>query len=134
MSTHRITGKVDGQPIFDKPLDLSVTEVGGAVKILSPLEYHTDRQRRWYKGRCLKGLSDWSGESPEWWDREIKKRCSGLELLKKEVFLTDNGCPIGRLTTKGVGKRNMTLFIQEILSTAIKMEWPVTPPDPELRS
>ena len=40
---------------------------------------------------------------------------------------------LDRLTTKGVGKRNMTNFIEEILSQAIHKGWPVSAPDSDLR-
>lgn len=133
--TLRITDVIDGEPCFDAPIEelWQVCKKGGAIKVLDPLEYHTDRQRRWYKGVCLKGLSDWSGETSEWWDRELKKHCFGDELLKREEWLTMKGQPVSRLTVVGVGKKNMTAFIENILSKSIEMEWPVTAPDPELR-
>jgi hypothetical protein len=136
---HQVKHIIDGQPCFEKPLDeiLSECEVGGGIKILSPLEYITDRQRAWYKGVCLPFLAKQSGDAnaTEWWDSEVKRRCNGLSLLKKEIFFMEdimgNQIPIGRLTTKGVGKKNMRLFIEEILN---QKDWEVPPPDPELRS
>ena len=135
MSEYQVIQIIDGQPCFEKPLDeiLAGLEMGGALKILTPLEYHTDRQRKWYKGICLKGLSEWSGETSAWWDRELKKHCFGAELLKRETWLTERGQPVSRLTIVGVGKKNMTAFIENILSKSIEMDWPVTPPDKELR-
>ena len=57
-----------------------------------------------------------------------------VSLLKKEIFFIEdimgNRIPIGRLTTKGVGKRNMRLFIDKILE---QKDWDVPPPNPELR-
>ncbi len=135
MPEYQIINMIDGVPCFEKTLAEIWLDCkkGGAMKILSPLEYHTDRQRKWYKGVCLTGLSDWSGESKEWWDRELKKHCFGPELLKRETWLAENGQPVSRLTIIGVGKKDMTAFIENILSKAIEMEWPVTPPDEELR-
>lgn len=141
MPTHQVKSMVDGQPTFEKPLSviLGELEAGGAVKTLTPLEYITDRQRRWYKGVCLRDLvkQDENGETVGWWDTEVKKKCNGLALLKKEVFFMDDGAGnrfgVGRLTTKSVGKRNMTLFIEEILSTALSEGWNIGPPDPDLR-
>jgi len=82
--------------------------------------------------------NDENGETVGWWDTELKRECNGLALLKKEIFFMDdsagNRVGVGRLTTKGVGKRNMTLFIEEILSKAMEKGWNVSPPDPELRS
>lgn len=128
---------IDNQPAFEKPLTEIIDEVkpGGAIKVLTPAEYITDRQRRWYKGVCLRELvkNDENGETAEWWDTEVKKRCGGLSYLKKEIFFLDNGQAVGRLTTSGVGKKNMTNFIEEILSKAMEFGWPVSPPDPDLR-
>lgn len=141
MPTHRVKSIIDGMPTFEKPLDvlLKRLEVGGAIRFLSPLEYITDRQRRWYKGVCLPALvkHDENGETAGWWDTEVKKLCNGLALLKKEIFFVDDGTGgrfgMGRLTTKNVGKKNMTLFIEEILSQAMQRGWPVSEPDPDLR-
>ena len=136
MSTYQVKQIIDDEPTFEKPLPeiLAELKAGGALKVLSPIEYHTDRQHRWYKGICVAGLSHWSGETKEWWDRELKKRCFGAELLKKESWLSDGGLRVSRLTTVGVGKKNFTQFIKNILSEAIKMDWPILEPDPELRS
>ena len=133
---------IDGQPTFEKPLHvlLSTLKKGGALKVLDPLEYITERQRRWYKGVCLPSLvrADENGETAAWWDTEVKRLCNGLEYLKKEVFFYDlvdgQRLGVGRLTTKGVGVGNMTKFIEEILSQAISRGWPISPPDPDLRS
>lgn len=128
---------IDGLPTFEVPLDeiLRTLKLGGAIKTLSPTEYITERQRRWYKGVCLRDLvkNDENGETMEWWDREVKSKCGGLKYLKKEIFVLENGQAIGRLTTKGVGKKNMTNFIEEILSKAMQYGWPVSPPDADLR-
>ena len=132
---------LESGPTFEKPLNeiLSEIEYGGALKVLSPLEYITDRQRRWYKGVCIRDLvkNDENGESAGWWDTEVKKHCNGLALLKKEIFFIDDGSGgrigIGRLTTRGVGKRKMTAFIEEILSQSMVKGWNIGPPDPDLR-
>lgn len=144
MPIHRVKSVIDGEPTFKKPLKEILAEltVGGALKTLSPLEYITDRQRRWYKGVCLRDLvkNDENGETKGWWDTEVKKECNGLAYLKKEgvdfeLKLGDEvtRVTIGRLTTKGVGKRNMSAFIEEILSQSMSRGWNVSPPDPELR-
>ena len=141
MSIHEVQSIIDGEPTFAKPLKeiLGELTVGGALKTLSPLEYITDRQRRYYKGVVIPGLvkNDENGETAGWWDTELKRECNGLALLKKEIFFIDDGAGnrvgVGRLTTKGVGKRNMTLYIEEILSKSMVKGWNVSPPDPELR-
>ena len=145
MPTHEVISMVDDEPTFKKPLKeiLAELEVGGALKTLKSIEYITDRQRRWYKGVCLRDLveNDENGETMGWWDMEIKSKCNGLAYLKKEgidfeLKLGDEvtRVTIGRLTTKGVGKKNMTLFIEEILSKSMVEGWDISPPDPDLRS
>ena len=135
MPTHQVKAIIDNMPTFEKPLAdiLSGLVVGGAIKTLTPLEHHTDRQRRWYKGVCLKGLSDWNGDTKDEWDLRLKAECSGAELLKSETIYLGPGTSCIRLTIIGTGKKNLTAYIENILSKAIEMNWPVTPPDSELR-
>ncbi len=103
-----------------------------AIAILDEDEYLTDRQIRWYKGVCLRQLSDWNGDTPDEWDYRLKTEC-GAEIFKmlryecngKECFRPQS------ITSKG--KKKMTQFIENILSKSITMDWPVVPPDPELR-
>lgn len=144
MPIHQVKAMIDGEPTFEKPLKeiLAELEMGGALETLSPLKYITDRQRRWYKGVCLRDLvkNDENGETKAWWDRVVKSECNGLAYLKKEgqEFELKLGyeitrITIGRLTTKGVGKKNMTLFIEEILSKSMVKGWNIGPPDPDLR-
>ncbi len=141
MPTHLVIDIVDGQPTFEMPLRDILLELqrGGAIKILSPLEYITDRQRRWFKGVAIPMAvkNDENGETAGWWDTEIKRCCNGLALLKKEIFYFEDGLgskiATGRLTTKGVGKRNMTLFIEEIISQSMVRGWEIPPPDADLR-
>lgn len=135
MNTYQVKQIIDGQPCFEVPLNeiLSHLVAGGALKVLTPLEYHSDAQRRWYRGICLAGLSDWSGDTVDEWDMRLKALCNGNELLKKEKFYLGPKKYCHRLTIVGVGKKNMTSFIENILSKALEMDWPVTPPDKELR-
>ena len=134
MSTYPVIAFIDNQPTFEKPLGEILAEVKpcGAIKILSPIEYHTDQQRKWYKGVCVRGLSDWNGDTPSEWDLRLKMLC-GDELLKTELIYFDEGKYVKRRTIRGVGKKNLTQYIENILSIAITNDWPVTPPDSELR-
>lgn len=134
MPTHPVITVIDEIPTFDKPLSeiLSVLKVGGAIKTMTPLEHHTDRQRRWYKGVCLTGLCDWNGDTKGEWDLVLKALCGGGLLNTEDIYLT-GGHVYQRMTIVGVGKKNMTEFIENILAKAIEMEWPVTAPDPDLR-
>ena len=142
MPLHPVKDVIDGQPTFEKPVPDILAELsyGGALKTLTRAEYITDRQRRWYKGVCLRDLAkhDENGETVGWWDTEVKRTCKGLAYLKKEIFFVEDALGgkigMGRLTTKDVGIKNMTLFIEEILSQAVQRGWPIGPPDPDLRS
>ena len=145
MPTHEVKSMIDGEPTFEKPLKEILAElvIGGALETLSPLKYITHRQRRWYKGVCLRDLvkNDENGETKAWWDIEVKTKCNGLEYLKKEGLEVElklgheiTRVTIGRLTTKNVGKKNMSLFIEEILSKSMVEGWDIGPPDADLRS
>lgn len=144
MATYPVKTISNRGPSFEKPLDQILAELrlGGAIKILSAVDYITDAQRRWYKGVCLPALvrADENGETAEWWDTEVKRLCGGLAYLKKDIVFVKIGLAdgaqtigVGRLTTKGVGIRKMIAFIEEILSQATQRGWPVSAPDPELR-
>ena len=148
MPTYRVIDIVNCEPVFGRPRSketISVKEIladvkfGGALKTLTPLEYITEQQRRWYKGVCLRDLvkNDENGETMDWWDTEVKRLCGGLKYLKKEIYFIESylgeKIPIGRLTTKSVGKKKMTNFIEEILSVSLSKGWDVAPPDKDLR-
>lgn len=137
MESYEVKYIFDKKPKFEKDIDeiLSICKIGGAIQVLSPKEYITDRQRRWYKGVCLPFLSknDENQETTEWWDTEVKRLCGGLALLKKEIFVLEGGPAVGRLTTKNIGKKKMTAFINEIIAKSIEKGWGLTAPAPELR-
>ena len=142
MATYEVKSVVDGQPTFVKRLDeiLADLKVGGALQTLSPLEHISARQRRWYKGICLPAIvkADKDKRPVEWWDFEIKRLCGGDKHLKQMLYYIvtwdrKDSYPLVRLTTTGVGKRNMTAFIEEIIKVAAEQDWPVSPPDSALR-
>lgn len=74
MLTYQVQSIIDGQPTFKKPLAeiLAELKAGGALKTLSPLEYHTDRQRRWWKGILLPALAKDTGDSIGYWETKLK--------------------------------------------------------------
>lgn len=142
MPTNRVIHRTEEGPGFEHNLLEWVADMGPceSLKKLTANETITDAQRRWYKGVCLRELvkNDENGETIGWWDWKVKRECKGLAYLKKEGVIVEIGGGFhevvdGRLTTKGVGIRNMTAFIEEILSQAMQRGWPVSPPDPELR-
>ena len=132
---YKVINIIGGQPSFEKPLVEILSELkrGGAIKILSPLEYHTERQRRWYKGVCLRCLSEWNGDTKDEWDLRLKAECNGNELLNRQTIYLGYNNTCARLTIEDVGKKRMTQFIENILSKAITENWPVEPPDEDLR-
>ena len=134
MSTHHVKAMVDGQPTFAKPLPeiLSELRAGGALKVLSPIEYHTDRQRRWFKGILLKSLSDDNGESTRQWESKLITAIFPEDVqyvsVNNQVFAN-----IPSITR--YGKKKMIQLIEE--SVPMCHEWGfawVTYPDEELRS
>lgn len=134
MSTYRVMSIIDGEPTFAVPVAeiWAACELGGAVEVHSPAEYHSAQQRKWYKGIAVRALADYSGYTPEEADYIIKGKC-GHDLLKTETIYLgrmSNGQPIivQRPTIVGVGKRNMTAFIDNIISAAIDEGWPILPP------
>ena len=137
MAMYPVIDVIDGVAMFDVPImdTLSKLPKGSAVKVLTPAEYITSRQRNWYKGICLKELvkNDENGETIGWWDTEVKKICRGQDYLKIDYHVMRDGSVIARLTTKGVGKNKMTLFIEEILSQSVEKGWCISPPNAELR-
>lgn len=103
-----------------------------AIKVMNEDEWMTDRQRRWFKGVCCKGLSEWNGETLDEWSDRLKGEC-GSEIFKL-IDYEIAGIKRFRfesITTKS--KKQMTEFIENILSKSITMDWPVYPPDPDLR-
>jgi hypothetical protein len=131
MITFRIIGLLNAKPVFNASLDevLATCPVGGRIEIYDVDENISDQQRKWYRGVCLRGLSQWNGETIDEWDYRLKLVCGGNELLKKErIYLGNNRSAI-RLSISGVNKDNMTRFIENILSRAITENWPVTPPE-----
>ena len=134
MKQHPVMSMIDGLPTFKEPLTeiLNELKVGGSLCIMDPLEAHTARQRAWYKGICLPPLAE-NGDNTFWWDHRLKSECNGLELLNIETLSLVDGSIVGRLTTKGVSKSRMTQFIESILTWSQKNDWPVLPPDEDLR-
>ena len=102
------------------------------IVVLNEDEAMTDRQRRWYKGVCLTGLSDWNGETKDEWDYRLKIEC-GSEIFKVLKFTYGDMVYWRPESISGKSKKKMTEFIENILSKSITESWPVYPPDPDLR-
>lgn len=103
------------------------------IVVLDEDEAITDRQRRWFKGVCCKGLSEWNGETVDEWENRLKNEC-GSEIFKIITSMVEDKEYKHFESISNKGKRPMTNFIENILSKAIEKDWPVYPPDPDLRT
>ncbi len=74
MTMYQVKSIVNGQPTFEKRLQeiLAELKMGGAIETLTPLNYITERQRRWWKGVLLPALAKDSGDSVEYWETKLK--------------------------------------------------------------
>ena len=133
---YKVQAMIDGQPAFAVPMNLILAELemGGALKVLSPAEYHTDQQRRWWKGVLLPALASDTGESVSIWEARLK-----LSVMPDEfavVYITVQDKPYATIPSIAtLGKRKMGELMEG--SVAILREWGfewVTLPDPELRN
>jgi len=133
MPEYKVIDMIDGLPTFAEPLNaiLSQCQKGGAIKILNPLEHHTDKQRAWFKGILLPALSKDNGESVRQWEIKLISAIFPDDVQyhasKNQVFLV---IP----SISQYGKRKMTTLIEE--SVPMCHEWGFTwvnYPDPELR-
>lgn len=135
MPTYEVISMIDGEPTFKKPLKEILAEltVGGALKTLSPLEYITDRQRRWFKGVLLPALANDSGDSVMYWETKLKLAVMPDQFQPqfiaygKQVFSFVPSITI-------LSKRGMNLLIEGSVDKC--HEWGflwVTLPDPDLR-
>ena len=132
---------IDNQPTFSrdrKPVQLQEIldslKHGGGLKVLSPAEYITLQQIRWFKGILLPALEKDTGNSVTWWETTLKtavlpddfpitvERIGELELIQ-----------IPSITT--LSKKKMTMLIKGSVSHCrdeCNLMW-VTLPDEELR-
>ena len=138
---YQVRDVIDGQPTFEKPLTeiLSKLKVGGAIKILSPIEYITDRQRAWFKGVLLPSLAKHTGDSVEYWETRLKLAVLPDDFKPYYVPMGRQVCPVVPSITK-LSKKKMNALIEgsvnHLRDESIygdEFLW-VTLPDPELRS
>ncbi|MCK4625044.1 MAG: hypothetical protein KAV00_07025 [Phycisphaerae bacterium] len=126
---------IDGQPTFPKPLSEILAEIehGGAIQILSPLQYHTDRQRRWWKGVLLPALAKDTGESASIWEARLKLAVLPDDFAPEYVTVNDRPYASVPSITK-LGKKKMTALIDGAIDQLHSwgFTWVVSP-DAELR-
>jgi len=102
------------------------------IVVLNEDEAITDRQRRWYRGVALTGLSEWNGDTKDEWDYKLKTEC-GSEIFKMLEFPYEGKTYKRPESITNKSKKQMSEYIENILSVAITEGWPVYPPDPSLR-
>ena len=146
MATYPVISIVENQPTFKVKLEaiLADLKVGGALQTLSPLEHHTDRQRRWFKGVLLPALAEDTGDSVGYWETKLKLADLPDDFQPFYVPMGKQIFPVIPSITI-LGKRKMNLLIEgsvKHLREGVdekgnslygdKFQW-VTLPDPELR-
>ena len=133
MKKYPVQSKVDGHSTYEKPLQEIGDEapLGGALLVLTPLEHHTDQQRKWFKGVLLKALSEDNGESVRQWEIKL---ISAIFPDDVEYHACKNQVYLIVPSISSYGKHKMSILIDE--SVAMCQDWGftwVTHPDPELR-
>ncbi len=113
MATHQVKSMIGNQPTFEKPLSeiLSELKVGGALKTLTPIEYITEQQRKWFKGVLLKGLAEHTGDSVEYWEAKLKLAVLPDDFKPFYVSMGRQVLPVVPSITK-LGKRKMSALIE----------------------
>ncbi len=132
---YQVISMVDGQPTFkvELPLILAECSVGGAIKILTPDQYHTDQQRNWWKGILLPALENDTGEARQQWEMRLKFAVMPDDFSIQIINV--NGLDIASVPSiTTLGKRKMS----ELIDGSIRQlhvwgfGW-VEHPDPERR-
>ena len=113
MPTHEVVSIINNEPCFSKPLKeiLAELEFGGAIKILSPLEYITGQQIAWWKGILLPALAKDSGNSVGYWETKLKTEVLPDEFAPYYVPLGRQVFPIIPSITI-LSKKKMNILIE----------------------
>jgi len=110
---------------------LAEAGAGGAIKTLTALEAHTERQRSWWKGILMPALSKDNGETKRQWETKLLMAIFPEDVTYSAV--NNQVFPSVKSITE-YGKKKMNQLIEE--SVAKCHEWGfdwVTLPDSELR-
>jgi hypothetical protein len=135
MPTHEVISMVNDEPTFKKPLKeiLAEIKIGGALKVLSPLEYITNQQIAWFKGILLPALAEDSGDSVGYWETKLKLAVLPDDFAPYYVPLGKQVFPIIPSITI-LSKKKMNILIEGSVDKC--HDWGfvwVTLPDKELR-
>ena len=135
MPTHEVIDIIDGQPTFKKQLKeiLAELKIGGALKILNPLDYITNQQIAWFKGILLPALAEDSGDSVGYWETKLKLAVLPDDFAPFYVPMGKQIFPVIPSITK-LSKKKMNELIKGSVDKCHDwgFDW-VTEPDKELR-
>ncbi len=99
------------EPTFPKPLPEILMELreGGALAILTPIEYISNQQTRWFKGVLLPALATDSGNTVGYWELKLKRAVLPeefpLEVVSVEDVTTISTPSINSLSINNSGLR-----------------------------
>lgn len=76
---------IDGKRCFPKHItDIALeVPVGGALRVLSPKEYISLQQIKWWKGVLLPALEKDTGDTVLWWENHLKLMVMPVEFAPK---------------------------------------------------
>jgi hypothetical protein len=137
MKTIKVLSVIDGQPTFDKSLQelLKQCESGSIIQLLTPAEYISLQQIRWFKGVLLPALSKDTGDSIAWWETTLKMAVMPDEFAPVYVAIGKQVFPvIPSITKLSVPKMNQMIEgAVAYCRDECGLMW-VSLPDKELRS
>jgi len=102
---------LEGQPMFDAPLSelLKECEVGGVVQVLSPKEYISYQQIKFWKGVLLPKLAE-NGDPVNWWENTLKFAVMPDEFTPEIVVVKGREyVTIPSITKLGIKKMNQLI-------------------------
>ena len=131
---------VDGQRCFEIPITEIGNKVprGGALKILSPAKYISDRQIKWWKGVLLPALEAYTGNTVIYWENKLKLNVMPIEFKPRAYMYEGEAFAyIPSITILSIKKMNLLMVgsvdhLRDELIYGDKFQW-VTLPDSELR-
>lgn len=136
MKSIKVTSVRDGQPMFDRPLKelLDQCVAGGTLQVLTPLEYISYQQIKWWKGVLLPALSKDSGDSVEYWETKLKLAVLPDEFAPQTVAVGNKEYQIIPSITS-LSKKKMNQLIEGSVAKCHELDllW-VTLPDTDLKS
>ena len=136
MKTIKVLSNIDGQPLFDKPIQefFKSCEAGSVIQLLTPEEYISTKKRKYWKGVLLPALSKDSGDSVAWWEAQLKLAVMPDDFTPVYVAMGKQVFPIIPSITKLSIKKMNTLIEGSVAHCRdnLGLMWVVLP-NPELR-